>query len=155
MKSNDNLTELETLERFRLALENAKQQTEIASSLAELGYDVAKMDEGNNLWQITRQTFDATKTEGDEKSAAYSVLSTLNNDLFVMYKKHRKKGKIVFGEDPLLLKRLLLTGIMPSSYVNRMETYRHFYIVLDGDVALQEKIAVLKVPAEEIQSANN
>ena len=151
MSSQDKFTEAETLELFRVSLENATQQTEIASIMSEFGYDQTKIDEGKSLWEDTRMKIDEKKTEGDEKSAAYSVFTGKKAELAVKYRLHRKKAKVAFGNDPLTLKRLLLTGVMPSTYVKIMENYRKFYYELDGDTTLQSKLAVLKVPVEEIQ----
>ena len=92
---------------------------------------MAKKDFG----RLTRLIFDTSKVERDGKSAD-NVLFTKKNDLFILDKSHRKKGKIVFSKDPLSLKRLLLMGTMPSSYVKMMETYRKFYFELDQDVQL-------------------
>ena len=48
MSSNKNFTEIESLERYRIALENVVKQTEIATAMAEFGYDSEAIALDNN-----------------------------------------------------------------------------------------------------------
>ncbi len=43
------LTETELLEQFRISFDNVKKQTEIATIMAEFGYDSAMIGEGEAL----------------------------------------------------------------------------------------------------------
>ena len=70
MASRTKLTDSETLELYRVALENAELQPEIAAVMADLGYDSAKIAEGKALLTETRTAYVANKTEDDETSAA-------------------------------------------------------------------------------------
>ena len=65
-------TNAETLELYRVALENAETQSEIAAVMDELGFDSAVIGEGKTLLAETRQAYDLIKTEEDETSAAYA-----------------------------------------------------------------------------------
>nr|MCU4166704.1 hypothetical protein [Marinilabiliaceae bacterium A049] len=58
-------SEADTLELYRVALENAETQSEIATVMAELGYDSAKITEGKTLLTETRSAYDFNKTEDD------------------------------------------------------------------------------------------
>jgi hypothetical protein len=75
MAITSKLTDAATLEQYRVALENATNQSEIASVLADLGYDSARIDEGKALLETTRNAYDLNKTEDDETSAAYADFS--------------------------------------------------------------------------------
>ena len=76
MASRTKLTDAETLELYRVALDNAENQTEIASIMAELGYDSTVIGEGKALLEETRNAYDLNKTEDDETSAAYADFSS-------------------------------------------------------------------------------
>lgn len=54
-------SEKDTLELYRVALENAETQPEISSIMVELGYDTAKISEGKTLLSETRQKYDVIK----------------------------------------------------------------------------------------------
>ena len=65
-------TNAETLELYRVALENAETQSKIAAIMAELGFDSAVIGEGKVILAKTRKAYDLIKTEDDESSAAYA-----------------------------------------------------------------------------------
>ena len=81
-------SEADTLELYRVALENAETQPEIASVMAELGYDSAKITEGKNLLAQTRSSYDFNKTEDDETSAASAAFSDKKAELEKVFKMH-------------------------------------------------------------------
>jgi hypothetical protein len=56
MATKRTLAETETLERYRVALENVEIQTEIATIIVEFGYDETLIEEGKGLFTETRQT---------------------------------------------------------------------------------------------------
>ncbi|MDA3893899.1 MAG: hypothetical protein PF517_19745 [Salinivirgaceae bacterium] len=49
MASRTKLTDAQTLELYRVALDNAVNQEEIAALMAELGFDAPVIDEGKAL----------------------------------------------------------------------------------------------------------
>ena len=49
------LTEAETLELYRVSLENVENQTEIQTVMAEFGYDSVLITQGKTLLTETRQ----------------------------------------------------------------------------------------------------
>ena len=79
MATRPKFSEAETLEQYRVALENAETQSEISAIMAELGYDSAIISEGKSLLAKTRHAYDSNKTEDDESSAAHADLSMKKN----------------------------------------------------------------------------
>ena len=137
-------SEAATLERYRVALENAETQSEIATIMAEFGYDAAMIEEGKNLFTQTRQAYDNNVQEDDETSQAYSNFTEKRNSLADTYSLHRKKAKVVFKNDPVILKRLVLDGSVPAAYVSWLEIVKKFYAEMLSDTALQTKLRLLK-----------
>ena len=86
-------SEADTLELYRVALENVETQPEIASVMAELGYDSAKITEGKNLLAETRSSYDFNKTEDDETSAASAAFSDKKAELRRYLKRNAKKQR--------------------------------------------------------------
>ena len=154
MASNLKSTEAGTLELYRVALENVQEQPEIATVMAELGYDSALMTEGKQLLEQTRNIFDFNKTEDDETSVAYADFSNRKKDLETIYSLHRKKAKVVFRKDPVTLKQLALDGSLQKSYVKWIETVKKFYSVATTNTEIQGKLARLKITPEDITATN-
>lgn len=154
MASNLKSTEAGTLELYRVALENVQEQPEIATVMADLGYDSALITEGKQLLEQTRNIFDFNKTEDDETSVAYADFSNRKKDLETIYSLHRKKAKVVFRKDPVTLKQLALDGSLQKSYVKWIETVKKFYTVAATNTEIQGKLARLKITPEDITATN-
>ncbi len=154
MASRTKLTDASTLELYRVALENAETQSEIATIMAELGYDSTVIGEGKNLLAETRTAYDANKTEDDETSAAYADFSSKKEQLEDTFNIHRKKAKVVFRNDSLTADKLAISGAMPRSYMKWLEAARKFYSVASTDTAIQGKLARLKISADDLTAAN-
>lgn len=154
MASRTKLTDASTLELYRVALENAETQSEIAAIMAELGYDSAVIGEGKTLLAETRTAYDANKTEDDETSAAYADFSSKKEQLEDTFNIHRKKAKVVFRNDSLTADKLAISGAMPRSYMKWLEAARKFYSVASTDTAIQGKLARLKISADDLTAAN-
>lgn len=87
-------SEADTLELYRVALENAETQSEIATVMAELGYDSAKITEGKTLLIETRSAYDFNKTEDDETSAASASFSDKKAELEKVLQCNAKKQRL-------------------------------------------------------------
>ena len=150
MATKRTLSEAETLEQYRVALENTESQTEIATIMAEFGYDETLLTEGKTLLTKTREAFDFNKKENDETTESYSNFTSLKENLAKTYSLHRKKAKVIFRKEPTILSRLALTGSLPSAYIKWLETVKKFYAVASEDTAIQTKLVRLKITPEEI-----
>lgn len=152
--SNKKQSEAEVLERYRVALENVTAQPEIATIMAEFGYDAALIEEGKQLFTQTRNAFDNNQREDDETSEAYSLFMENRTALASKYSLHRKKAKVVFRKDLEIMKRLNLDTAIPEAYVKWLEAIRKFYAEMLVDKVLQDKIARLKVTADDLNATN-
>ena len=148
------VSETATLERYRVALENVVSQNEIATIMAEFGYDSALIEEGKQLFTLTRQAYDLNVKEDDETSLAYSNYSEKRNLLTDTYSLHRKKAKVIFRKDLETMKRLSLDGSIPAAYVSWLETAKKFYLEVLADTEVQTKLSRLKITAEDLNAAN-
>ena len=110
-------TEAETLELYRVSLDNVEGQPEVSTVMAELGYDSATIKKGKSIYNEARQAFDSNKIEDDETSVAYNDFSTKKQQLADTYSTHRKKAKVIFRNDPITAEKLGITGSIPQAYV--------------------------------------
>lgn len=151
--SKKNISEAKTLEQYRVTFENTALQPEIASTMAEYGYDDAKVAEGKALYETTRVEFDANQTESDEAAAAYAVFAAKKDQLGAIYSSHRKKAKVVFRDDPTTADRLEISGTMPVAYVKWLEAVRKFYNTSIADAEIQKKLSRLKLTTDDLNAA--
>lgn len=147
-------SEADTLELYRVALENAETQSEIATVMAELGYDSAKITEGKTLLTETRSAYDFNKTEDDETSAASASFSDKKAELEKVFKMQRKKAKVIFRNDSLTADKLAISGEIPRTYIKQLEAAKKFYSVAITDTAIQTKLARLAITADSLTAAN-
>ena len=150
MPLKKNQTEAEALEQYRVSLENVEKQPEIATIMAEFGYDETLLTEGKTVLTKTRQAFDFNKKEDDETSEAYKNFTELKENLAKTYTLHRKKGKVIFRKEPTTLSKLALTGSLPTAYIKWLETVKKFYTVASSDTDVQSKLVRLKITTEEL-----
>ena len=150
MAGKRHLSEVEALEQYRVSLENVGNQTEIATIMAEFGYDETLLTEGKTLLTKTREAFDFNKKEDDETTEAYKNFTETKENLAKTYTLHRKKGKVIFRKEPTTLSKLALTGSLPTAYIKWLETVKKFYTVAVSDTEIQNKLVRLKVSIEEL-----
>jgi hypothetical protein len=141
------------LESCRIALENAENQSEIASEMKELNYDLVKIGEGKRLLAETRSVYDFNIQEDFETSEASANFKNAKKILLDTYMKHRKKAKIVFFDQPEILKRLQLDGSVPKTYIGWTEIAKTFYTGLSSNAALLSPLERLKIDKEQVAEA--
>ncbi|MGD1837583.1 MAG: hypothetical protein ACPKPY_05945 [Nitrososphaeraceae archaeon] len=146
-------SEVETLEQYRIALENAENQSEIAMMMTDLGFDSTVIAEGKSLLIKTRSAYDFNKTEDDETSAAYADFSGKKEQLENTFSMHRKKAKVIFRKDELTADKLAVSGTMPRTYIKWLEAAKKFYSVATTDTVIQTKLARLKITVDDLTAA--
>lgn len=154
MATRPKFSEAEVLEQYRVALENAKDQPEIASIMAEFGYNAKEIAQGKSLLQETRTAYDANKTEDDETAESYLKWSDLRENLADRYALDRKKAKVVFRNDALLRDKLGVSGTLPQAYVKWLETTKKFYTESISDPDIQKKLVRLKINADYLSETS-
>lgn len=152
--ANKKRSELEMLEKYRVALENVQNQTEIASTMTEFGYDETTVAEGVAIFNNTRQAFDFNKTEDDETNATYVDFTFKKEQVAATYMMHRKKAKVVFRKDKVTADRLGVTGTLPQAYIKWLDTVKKFYSVATTDTDVQSKLVKLKITAEDLTASD-
>ena len=147
-------SEAALLEQYRVALENAEQQSVIAKILAEFGYTPETLAEGKAIYAATRQAFDSNKKEDDETSVAYNNFMTKKQQLADLYSLHRKKAKVVFRNDAVTCEKLGVTGSIPQAYIKWMERVKKFYATALTDNSIQQPLTRLNLQKEELTNGN-
>ncbi|WP_062053297.1 hypothetical protein [Aquimarina longa] len=139
------------LEQYRIALENVKEQSEIAIKMADLSYDAIKIAEGKELLIQTRNGYDFNKKENEKTVAASTLFKQEKKHLDKQFKEHRKKSKAILRKNPEILQKLGIDTVVPNAYINWIEMIRRFYTNIDKDIL--QKLKPLKITAEDIHAS--
>lgn len=146
-------TDLETIEKSRVALENATTNSQISQLLEEVGFGGTKLEEGKALSNQAFASYESNKTENVEASLAYDLFDAKKMELNTLYRKHRKRAKVIFRENPEFLIKLDIHKATPTVYLSWLDSVKVFYKVALGTEVILTSLQTLKVSAEELQSA--
>ncbi len=152
MTSRRKGSEITTLEQYRVALTNVEQQQEIAAAMTEFGYDTAAIATGKLLYTNMRKAYDLNKQEDNETLESKINLDAITETVAEDYSMDRKKAKVIFRNDPLVLHKLALTGSAPKAYIKWVECMKTFYNGLKAEPELIAKLSRLQFSAEDVDS---
>ena len=143
----------EILEATRIALHNVETNPVIKPLMEELGYNTTKIDEGKALLTEAKNQFLQNQQIEDSKLKAYKLFENKRIEIDATYGKDRKKSKIIFKNDTLVLKELGLTGSVPKSYVKWLETISLFYNTLNAQPNLVSQLTVVQITSQSVTEA--
>ncbi|MBG0783273.1 MAG: hypothetical protein H0S84_13470 [Bacteroidales bacterium] len=150
MATNARQSEADFLRTCDVAFQNVEENPVIKAALAEVGYDDAKIQEGKDLLSTAQLKYDTNKKEENETSVASLNFKTKKEELRKLYSRHRKIAKVAFMDNPATLILLDLEKPIPSTYTHWLEVLNVFYVEILADQQLQDKLAQLKVTAEQL-----
>ena len=153
MATTNSRSDAAIIENFRIALENSTANSEIATALADIGYDETVINEGRTLLQTAQTAFSTNLTEDDETVEAYNTFDTQRSALAETYTRHRKKAKVIFRTDPVSLDKLALKGITPKAYVAWIQSVKKFYETANTSEEIKTKLARLTITEADITAA--
>ena len=152
MATTKRRTEDQMIETYRVSLTNVENQPEIASTLAEYGYDLPAITKGRELLGITITAFNFNQQEDNETIQARFDFDAKVSLMTEKYASHRKKAKVVFRKDDVTLKQLGLTGSYSRAYVKWIATMKTFYNGVRSNASHLAKLLVFKITEDEISS---
>lgn len=150
MAPNRKKTELEIVEQYRISLENATTQPEIATRMSEYGYDAQKIGEGSKLHSGTVAAFGTQVKESDEAKMARAVLDSRFDEMVEKFRFDRKKAKAVFEKNAAIMSVLELSTSVPKLYLPCVQAMKMFYSKMSGDKSLQEQVLRMKLTEADI-----
>lgn len=152
MRSTKSNSTAAILDRYGTALVNVENQPQINAAMAELGYDTAAIAVGKSLLEAANEAIVANYTESNEALQAYDAFAGVKNELDKEYTLLRKKAKVVFSKEPMVLKYLAVSGEKAATYSNWLGDIRKFCKGLLADQALLDKMARLKVGKASLEA---
>lgn len=143
-------SETQLIQNYGVLFKNAKFESVLAGELAQYGYDAATIEQGEALYNTLLEKYDTNKTESAQETTAYAVFDTALENTQAIYSTDRKKAKIVFKDQPDVLKNLQLKGIAPVRNAALIDTMRLFYETLNNYPELQTPLQRLKITAQHV-----
>jgi hypothetical protein len=143
-------SQTEILESCRIALQNVETNPVIKPLMEALGYNTTKIDEGKAILNNAKTLYIQNQELEDARGKAYQTFEEKRVAIDLKYATDRKKAKIIFKTDPLILKELGLKGALPRTYVKWLETVSLFYNTLNTQTEILAKLATLQVTAQSV-----
>ena len=143
-------SETQLIQNYGVLFKNAKFESVLAGELAEYGYDAATIEQGEALYNTLLEKYNTNKTESAQETTAYAVFDAALENTQAIYSTDRKKAKIVFKDQPDVLKNLQLKGIAPVRNAALIDTMRLFYETLNNYPELQTPLQRLKITAQHV-----
>tara|TARA_R110002096_G_scaffold264711_1_gene458187 strand:- start:1088 stop:1747 length:660 start_codon:yes stop_codon:yes gene_type:complete len=143
-------SQTEILESCRIALQNVETNPAIKPLMEALGYNTTKIDEGKAILNNAKTLYIQNQELEDARGKAYQTFEEKRVAIDLKYATDRKKAKIIFKTDPLILKELGLKGALPRTYVKWLETVSLFYNTLNTQTEVLAKLATLQVTAQSV-----
>lgn len=152
MAANAHKSDLAFLEQCQIAFQNAAQNPVIKAELAAVGYDDAKMAEGQALLDTAQAKYDIHQKTENDKLMAYQVYLDKEGVLKKLYSTHRKRAKIEFADQETIIIQLDLSKPIPTKYVDWLQVVKVFYSEALATPEIQAGLATLKVTVEDLTS---
>jgi len=144
------ISETQLIQNYGVLFKNAKFESVLAGELAQYGYDAATIEQGEALYNTLLEKYDTNKTESAQETTAYAAFDSTLESTQAIYSTDRKKAKIVFKDQPDVLKNLQLKGIAPVRNAALIDTMRLFYETLNNYPELQTPLQRLKITAQHV-----
>lgn len=138
------------MQSYSVLFENVKKDTVLAAELAEYGYNAAAIAQGEALYNNFVQKYDTNKTETAQETTAYALFSNAFETTAAIYKTDRKKAKIVFKNQPDVLRNLQLNKPLLERNALVIDTMRLFYDMLHNNTELLNALQRLKITTDHV-----
>lgn len=145
-----NKTEQQRLQNYGVLFQNVKVEGPLATELAEYGYDAVTIAEGEALYNTLIEKYNTNKTESAQETTAYAAFDSVLETTLAIYSTDRKKAKIVFKDQPDVLKNLQLKGQPSLRNAALIDTMRLFYETLNNYPELQTPLQRLKITSQHV-----
>ncbi|MDA3822889.1 MAG: hypothetical protein PF450_09820 [Bacteroidales bacterium] len=145
-------SEEEALAVYRVGLTNVESHSGIAENMEKEGFDVNSLTTGKKLLADSQEKYDACMKKKDSLKAVSGKFKTKWKSMDKTFRKLRRKVNLIFSDDPQTAERLAVLGAVPTNYVKWMGKVKKFYTEADSDPEIQNKLATLKISAEDISN---
>ena len=153
MSTNRKSSNLMVLEKYRVALTNVASQPDIAGLMAECGYTAEKLKNGKDLLAACREAYYSSTTERDKMQTASKIYQRKWKLFKQTFTVHRNIAKVACRKDEIAAGLLSVDGPAPKSYLKWIDAARKLYTKALASEEYLQRLAVLKLPEEEINES--
>lgn len=146
------ISEQQTLQNIGILFSNLTQGSPLATELAEFGYTQEEIQKGKDLYTQAQTLYQTNIREGQEETQAYADFKKELDLLSDVYATDRKKARIIYKENPEVLKNLRLKGKKPYALATLLENIGVFYNTLKTDESLRTPLQRLKITEATIEA---
>lgn len=152
MATTKHKTEGQMIEDYRITLANIENQPQIAATLAEYTYDLPAINKGRALLQETIVALNFNQQEDNETIQARADFDEKVDLMTHKYAAHRRKAKVAFRKNEVILKQLGLTGAYSRAYIKWISAMKTFYNGVLSNPAHLTALLVFKITGDDITS---
>lgn len=144
------LSNEQMLLNYGAIFQNLAQNSELSNQLAEYGYGTEKIEQGKGIYNKARAEYDKNKSETAKENTAHQGFKSRFDEMVSLYYKDRKKAKIVFKDQPDVLRSLEIKGQVSKSIANLLSDARIFYRMIFDNAEWRSAVEILKISSDDI-----
>jgi hypothetical protein len=141
----------ERLERARLVVTNARQDSVIKEAVSRYNYDEARLQQGVDLYKEAVRLYQEQKQRQAEKTEATRSLEQKWRAARQQYNEHRQLARLCFRGDASIGHMLGLSGRRKRRLAGWLEEARQFYTNGLGEPAVIEAMARYGVSRQDLE----
>ena len=149
------LSNEQMIQNYGILFQNLSKETELATELAEYGYDSEKIAKGKALYNKAIESYQKNKKETAEETTTSTIFRQKLDEITKVFLSDRKKAKIIFKNQPDVLINLSLNGRASQVIANSLQEMKDLYGNLDENEELKTAVKLLKITPEHIKSQLN
>lgn len=139
------------LESARLALVNARTERELLDSLAEYGYDEARLQQGQGLYERAVTVWQSQQQRQSQRRAATAALKRADATVARAYMRSVRLCRAIYRDDPVIYRALGLSGSRARTFARRVAQMRLFYTTALGSPEILAALAAYGVSESKLQ----
>lgn len=143
------------LQDYGILFENIKNQSELASELAEYGYDTDEIAKGKVLYDKASQQYQKNIKETQEETSSHAAFNQKMEELLAVYTTDRKKVRIIYKDQVDILKNLRLKGRTTRVLAHLLDDIRVLYTTLKENTELLAPVKRLKIDETHLDKQLN
>jgi hypothetical protein len=141
--------------KYSSALNNVKNDEQLKSIMASVGYDEEKIALGNTLLEDAKSKMELSLTNYNLFRDAERGFIKKRKELLSFFTVDRNKLKIIFRNDSSVIGKLSLLGSLPSRFSVWIAMATSFYDALNASEGLKAEAAVVGISQQRIDRGIN
>lgn len=146
------LSNEQMIQNYGVLFQNLSKETELAKELALCGYDSEKIAFGKGLYDKAIDSYQRNKKETAEETTTSTIFRQKLEEVTKFFLSDRKKAKIIFKDQPDVLRNLSINGRASQVIANSLQQMKDLYGNLDKSEELKTAIQLLKITPEHIKA---